>query len=218
MIYPIITLLYFISGLMLAVIVHELGHTVSALLCGVKVEAFSVGFGRPIWHKKIFGIDVRLSPIPFGGYTKLTGEFDKRKNGFMAQRYSKKVFILLSGVAMNFILACICYKINYGSIIEGIGIDLIMLKSIFTKDYQTPALILMNYMPNMFLLQLSLINFMCAIINIMPFPSLDGGMLWLVFLEKKVKNFKRFLKRIFAYGFAFLMLLQFVIILYIIWF
>ena len=210
-----ITLLYFISALMLAVIVHELGHTISDLICGVKVEAFSIGFGKPIWHKKIFGIDVRLSPILLGGYTKLAGELDKRKDGFLAQRYLKKVIILLSGVAMNFILACICYKINYGSIIKGMAIDLIILKSIFTKDYLTTALIILDNMPNMFLLQLSLINLMCAIVNIIPFPSLDGGMIWLALLEKKVKNFEEFIKRIFAFGFAFLMLLQVVILVYI---
>ena len=218
MIQIFLTLLYFISALMLAVIVHELGHTISALICGVKVEAFSVGFGKPIWHKKLFGIDVRFCPILLGGYTKIAGEFDKRKDGFLAQRYSKKVFILLSGVAMNFLLACICYKINYGSIIEGFTIDMMIFKSIFTKDYLIPSMIIGNYMPNIFLLQLSLINIICALFNIVPFPALDGGMLWLVLLENKIKNFERFMKKIFAYGFAFLMILQFALLIYVFYF
>jgi regulator of sigma E protease len=56
------------------VLVHEFGHFAVAKLCGVRVEVFSVGFG-----KRLFGItygetDYRLSLLPLGGYVKMAGE------------------------------------------------------------------------------------------------------------------------------------------------
>ena len=206
----------FIGCLILAVGIHELGHMVAALLCGVKVEAFAIGFGKPILHKKIWGIDFRLCPLPFGGYTKLAGEFKKHvPNGFLAQRYSKKAIILVAGVAMNILLAFICYWINYKSIPLGIWIDWQLLKSLWTKDMAILAEIIYIYQPNPILIQLSIINFFCGIFNLIPFPALDGSILWLVLLENKVKNFELFLKRACGWGFAVLMVLQLILVWYI---
>lgn len=53
---------------------HELGHFAAARLCGVKVEAFSIFMGPVLLHKKIGGIDYRLSLLPIGGYCKMKGE------------------------------------------------------------------------------------------------------------------------------------------------
>ena len=81
-------ILYFLIGLSLAILVHEAGHMITALLCGVKVEAFSIGFGKPIWHKIIKGIDFRITPLLLGGYTKLKGEENKDPDGFLYITYS----------------------------------------------------------------------------------------------------------------------------------
>lgn len=55
---------------------HELGHFFAAKLCGVKVEAFSIFMGPVLLHKKIGGVDWRLSLLPIGGYCKMKGEQD----------------------------------------------------------------------------------------------------------------------------------------------
>ncbi|MCR5495099.1 MAG: site-2 protease family protein [Treponema sp.] len=55
---------------------HELGHFILAKLFGVKVEAFSVGFGPVLLHNKKGETDYRLSLIPLGGYCKMKGEND----------------------------------------------------------------------------------------------------------------------------------------------
>lgn len=202
--------LYFLIAILLTVFVHELGHMIMALLLGVKVKAFSIGFGKPYLHKTIKGIDYRLSPILLGGYTKLAGEYDKSiSNGFLAQRYHKKAMILLAGVMMNFVLACICYILNYGSIKLGLQIDIALIIAMFSKNIQALVDILMVIKPNIFLLQLSIINLMSVIFNLIPFPALDGGTIWLLLLEKKIgNNFSNFLKLVSYYGFAMLMLLQ----------
>lgn len=208
--------IYFITGLFIAIFVHELGHLIAALLCGVNVEAFSIGFGRPIISKKIKGIDFRIGWIPLGGYTKLSGEFDKRPKGFLIQPYYKKAIISLAGVFMNFLVACLCYWLNYRSILFGIYFDFVTFKWLCLKYYEPLSYLILKYNPNLFLLQLSLINSVCGIFNMLPIPALDGALLWLFWLEKKVKDFPRFLKKICTIGFIFLIIIQ-VILLYLIY-
>jgi len=51
--------------------VHELGHFLAARWRGLKVERFAIWFGKPVWKKKIGGVEYALGPIPFGGYVSL---------------------------------------------------------------------------------------------------------------------------------------------------
>ena len=51
--------------------VHELGHFLAARWCGLKVERFAIWFGKPVWKKKIGGVEYALGTIPFGGYVAL---------------------------------------------------------------------------------------------------------------------------------------------------
>lgn len=55
----------------LAVFIHEFGHFLAARKLGMKVDAFSIGFGPAIWKKKIGGVEYRVSWILFGGYVAL---------------------------------------------------------------------------------------------------------------------------------------------------
>ena len=54
-----------------AIFVHEWGHYIVARLCGLKVDAFAIGFGPPIYAWKKNGIEYSLRWIPAGGYVKL---------------------------------------------------------------------------------------------------------------------------------------------------
>lgn len=51
--------------------VHELGHFLAARWRGLKVERFAIWFGKPIWKKKIGGVEYALGSIPAGGYVSL---------------------------------------------------------------------------------------------------------------------------------------------------
>ena len=55
----------------LAILIHEFGHFIVALKLGLRVEAFSIGFGPAIWKKKFRGVEYRISWIPLGGYVSL---------------------------------------------------------------------------------------------------------------------------------------------------
>jgi regulator of sigma E protease len=104
------------------VLVHELGHFIAARLMKVRVETFSFGFGKRLFGKKFGETDIRLSLIPLGGYVKMSGEEDyEAKNPkpyeFQAKNRAQKVFILIMGPAMNFILAFfILTIINIGGV------------------------------------------------------------------------------------------------------
>ena len=68
----------FIALIILSFLVffHELGHFFVARLCGVRVEVFSIGFGKKIASVQIGQTQYALSLIPLGGYVKLKGQDD----------------------------------------------------------------------------------------------------------------------------------------------
>ena len=67
------SVLWGILGLGFLVFFHELGHYIAARICGVTVEAFSIGMGPVLFHKETGGTDYRISLIPLGGYCSMKG-------------------------------------------------------------------------------------------------------------------------------------------------
>jgi len=71
--------------------------------------------------------------------------------------------------------------------------------------------------PNLFILQLGLLNLCACVTNLLPIPALDGGFIWLFHMERIYKEkFPVFLEKITKIGFIVLMILQFAL-LYWIW-
>src|SRR5215469_16907196 len=67
----------FLFVITLVVFFHELGHFIVARWCGVRVEAFSIGFGREIFgYTDRKGTRWKLSWIPLGGYVRFLGDAD----------------------------------------------------------------------------------------------------------------------------------------------
>lgn len=92
------------------IVIHELGHHLVAKFFGVRVEVFSVGFGKRLWGFRKGNTDYRISALPFGGYVKMAGENPMdQKTGDPAEFGShprwQRVLIALAGPAMNIILA-----------------------------------------------------------------------------------------------------------------
>ena len=116
-----LTLLAFILTLGILVTVHEYGHFQVARWCGVKVLKFSVGFGKPIWSKKIGSDQTEfiIAAIPLGGYVKMLGEeqLSSAENtagqdmsrAFSQQSVIKRMAIVLAGPFANLLLAVILY-------------------------------------------------------------------------------------------------------------
>ncbi len=53
------------------IFIHELGHFLVALKCGMVIDTFSIGFGPALWKRKVKGITYKIGVIPFGGYVAL---------------------------------------------------------------------------------------------------------------------------------------------------
>ncbi|MEM7198237.1 MAG: RIP metalloprotease RseP [Pseudomonadota bacterium] len=101
------------------IFIHELGHYLVARACGVRVEVFSIGFGREIiGYTDRFGTRWKLSLVPLGGYVKMMGEMmpldkDAHTSSSMAeQQYAfhfkplwKRSLIVLAGPVANFLYA-----------------------------------------------------------------------------------------------------------------
>jgi membrane-associated protease RseP (regulator of RpoE activity) len=102
-------MLTFLGIIVLVIFVHELGHYVAARACGVAVDSFSIGFGKVLLKKELWGTEWRLSLIPFGGYIKPRGENDYNnvKNdpqSFWATSPLKRAFIAVMGPVFNLLL------------------------------------------------------------------------------------------------------------------
>lgn len=68
MLYTVLAIAACILLFSFAIFIHEFGHFLAARWRGLRVEAFSIGFGPVIWKRKVNGVEWRLSAIPFGGY------------------------------------------------------------------------------------------------------------------------------------------------------
>ncbi|WP_165524812.1 RIP metalloprotease RseP [Helicobacter pylori] len=107
-------MMFIVAVLMLAflIFVHELGHFIIARICGVKVEVFSIGFGKKLCFFKLFGTQFALSLIPLGGYVKLKG-MDKEENeandSYAQKSPFQKLWILFGGAFFNFLFAILVY-------------------------------------------------------------------------------------------------------------
>ncbi|WP_212870990.1 RIP metalloprotease RseP [Helicobacter pylori] len=110
--------MFIVAVLMLAflIFVHELGHFTIARICGVKVEVFSIGFGKKLCFFKLFGTQFALSLIPLGGYVKLKGmdkeedETNETANDSYVQKSPfQKLWILFGGAFFNFLFAILVY-------------------------------------------------------------------------------------------------------------
>lgn len=115
----------FIVLLGILVFVHEFGHYLVAKFCGVKVDEFSIGFGKKIWGiRDKSGTEWKISVIPLGGYCKFLGDGDAssstsgsettlseedKKQAFAFQNPFKKLAIAVAGPAANYVFAILVF-------------------------------------------------------------------------------------------------------------
>jgi len=110
----ILVVLEALLALNLLIFVHELGHFLAARWRGLKVERFAIWFGKPIWSKKINGVEYALGWIPAGGYVSLpqmaTMEAIEGKTDQTAEQLPNvsaldKIIVAFAGPLFSFLLA-----------------------------------------------------------------------------------------------------------------
>ncbi len=116
------TIISFLVIISVIVFIHEYGHYKVARWCGVRVEQFSIGFGREIWGwNDKHGTRWKLSLLLIGGYVKMFGDADpasspdsdkldgmtdeEKKVAFDYKPLWKKALVVVAGPAANYILA-----------------------------------------------------------------------------------------------------------------
>ncbi len=120
-----VALVAFIVTLSILVVIHEWGHYIVARLCGVRVLAYSLGFGRVLFSRTDrHGCQWRLSAIPFGGYVMMLEKDSLEKareqginvtekefleQSFDAKSVWQRFAIVFAGPFMNFVLAVVIY-------------------------------------------------------------------------------------------------------------
>lgn len=131
----------FVVVLGILVFVHELGHFAVARMCGVKVDVFSIGFGKELWGRRNKqGTYWKIAAVPLGGYCQFLGDDDassagdgkaselseeEKKFTFQYQSPAKKLVIALAGPVSNYLFAILIFagiffflgKINFPPVV-----------------------------------------------------------------------------------------------------
>jgi regulator of sigma E protease len=112
--------LAFFTAIIIIVFVHEFGHFIIGRWCGVKIETFSVGFGREIFgFNDRYGTRWKFSWLPLGGYVKFLGDANAASmpsstttaipGSLHAAPVWKRAAIVAAGPIANFILAVVIF-------------------------------------------------------------------------------------------------------------
>ncbi|HAF7525188.1 sigma E protease regulator RseP [Salmonella enterica subsp. enterica] len=106
----------FIIALGVLITVHEFGHFWVARRCGVRVERFSIGFGKALWRRTDrYGTEYVIALIPLGGYVKMLDERaepvapELRRHAFNNKTVGQRAAIIAAGPVANFIFAIFAY-------------------------------------------------------------------------------------------------------------
>jgi regulator of sigma E protease len=115
----ILQLLYIVLallGLSFLVFIHELGHYIIAIRNGIKVEVFSIGFGKPILKWKRGDVQWQICYVLFGGYVKMLGqekqgnlELHQIQGGFYHASPFARIKVAFAGPFVNIVFALVAF-------------------------------------------------------------------------------------------------------------
>jgi len=102
----------FLGILVVLVVVHELGHYVTAKLFGIRVLEFGIGYPPRIWAFKRGETEYSLNILPLGGFVRLLGEEDPSDpRSLAAQPPLARLIVMGAGAFMNFLLAIFLFSL-----------------------------------------------------------------------------------------------------------
>jgi regulator of sigma E protease len=107
-----------ILGIALVIFVHELGHFLAARAVGIRVEAFSIGFGPRLFGFRRGDTDYKVCLIPLGGFVKMAGEDPTtgrsgKNDEFGAKTVPQRILVIVAGVVMNVVFAIVAVPIAF---------------------------------------------------------------------------------------------------------
>lgn len=134
------TLIAFVVTIGILVTIHEYGHYQVARWCGIRVLRFSIGFGKPLWKRKIGrdNTEFIIAAIPLGGYVKMLDERElkqEQENGiepipqyseeeltraFNRKTVYQRIAVVLAGPVANLLLAVLLYWLLFLNGVTGL--------------------------------------------------------------------------------------------------
>lgn len=133
LLYMILT--FFLMGIL--IFVHELGHYLTARLCGVTIHEFAIGMGKRLggFTSKKTGIMYSFRLFPIGGYVAMAGEDEEvdDPNAFNKKNIFQRMLILVAGAGMN--------------VITGFLAMLVLTTGMTISGYRLPSTVVADFAP-----------------------------------------------------------------------
>ena len=205
------------------IIIHEGGHFLVAKICNVKVNEFSIGFGKEVYSKQGKETKYSIRLIPLGGYVSMEGENDESEHerAFSKASIPKRIAIVLAGPIVNIVFGLAIYIMLFG-FQEAINYIMALgqgLKDLFTAKIGMESMVGPIGIGNIishtngfleFITLVSIISVSLGITNLLPVPVLDGGRLLILIVEAiRRKPMKQDTEVVIQFvGFMFLVILS----------
>jgi regulator of sigma E protease len=101
----------FIAIIVVLIVVHELGHFVTAKVAGVGVQEFGLGYPPRLWAKRLGETEYSINALPLGGFVRMVGEEDPSDPRSLASKPRPvRLIVLSAGSFMNFIFAIVLFS------------------------------------------------------------------------------------------------------------
>lgn len=93
-----------------AIVFHEIGHFLAARACQIPVSQIGLGWGPKLFSFRVHEIDYHLRLLPFGAYIRMD------MAGLQRRPLIQQLFVLLAGVAVNFIFCAVAWGTFFGTL------------------------------------------------------------------------------------------------------
>ncbi|HWR39705.1 MAG TPA: RIP metalloprotease RseP [Patescibacteria group bacterium] len=134
----------FVFGLL--VLVHELGHFITAKMVGMRVDEFALGFGPKLLSRKYGETVYSLRIIPLGGFNKIAGmdpDEEQDERSFSAKSVWARMLVIIAGSAMNLLLPILLFFIVFVSA----GVDKVSDQPVIGKVFPDKPAAIAGFMP-----------------------------------------------------------------------
>ncbi|MEP6913338.1 MAG: site-2 protease family protein [bacterium] len=98
-----------VLSIVVALVLHEIGHFLAARACKIRVTEAGFGWGPILFGARVQGVAYHLRLLPLGAYIRMD------MGGLQRRPLSQQLFVLLAGIAVNFILAAIAWGSFFGA-------------------------------------------------------------------------------------------------------